>query len=271
MGVFSNKISREEVKTGDHIYTWRAVHTYAHHGIYVGDGKVVHFTSGRGPQTETRMLVSSSSTSYPLCLICKDHYSFEGFKVTSSCLDCFLAGGNLYLYQYNVSMRSFLAKPIGGTCTLEPSGPPEDVLFRANFQLQHLDGWFGDYHLQNNNCEDFAIYCKTGLLVYKKNKYGNSGQVNAVAAASAALVVNACGLTMVGVGVYCYARVRRDVSSKRMKGKVIEVSAKKLVSILESDCTSPREGWLSIAGSKFFGKQALGAPSGTESREAEHA
>ncbi|CAF1782523.1 unnamed protein product [Brassica oleracea] len=277
MGLFSNKISREEVKPGDHIYSWRTAYVYAHHGslslthfplyvsiilsnvslyagIYVGDNKVIHFTRGGGRQTETGTfldkLVVSSSPNYPQCLVCKDHSSFNGDKVITSCLDCFLAGGNLYLFKYNVSRSSFLAKPRGGTCTLAPSDPPEDVLVRANFQL-HMDGWFGDYDVTENNCEDFAIYCKTGLLVCKKNRFGTSGQVNAAAAASLALALHACGLSMLGVGVYCYGRVASDVSRN---GDVIKVPAKKLVSILESDRTSPREGWLSIAGPKFRGE-----------------
>ncbi|KAL0751469.1 hypothetical protein Bca101_033472 [Brassica carinata] len=199
MGLFSNQISREKVKLGDHIYTWRTTHAYAHHGIYAGKGKVVHFTHGGG--SPSGITVSSTLNYYPLCLICKEHYNFEGYKVIHSCLDCFLAGGDLNLYEYNVSMRFFIAKTIGGTCTLAPSDPPDDVLVRANFHLK-IDGCFGDYRLRNNNCEDFAIYCKTGFLVYKKNRFGTSGQVNAVAAASLGLAVNACGLTMLGISAY---------------------------------------------------------------------
>lgn len=32
MGLLSHKVEREEIKSGDHIYTWRAVFTYSHHG-----------------------------------------------------------------------------------------------------------------------------------------------------------------------------------------------------------------------------------------------
>lgn len=32
MGVLSNKIERDELKPGDHIYSWRAAYVYAHHG-----------------------------------------------------------------------------------------------------------------------------------------------------------------------------------------------------------------------------------------------
>lgn len=32
MGVLSNKIEREQLKPGDHIYSWRSAYIYAHHG-----------------------------------------------------------------------------------------------------------------------------------------------------------------------------------------------------------------------------------------------
>ena len=35
MGFLSNKIARDEVKPGDHIYSWRQAYVYAHHGITI--------------------------------------------------------------------------------------------------------------------------------------------------------------------------------------------------------------------------------------------
>ena len=32
MGLISNKITREKLQPGDHIYTWRIARAYAHHG-----------------------------------------------------------------------------------------------------------------------------------------------------------------------------------------------------------------------------------------------
>lgn len=34
MGILSNKIERDEVKPGDHIYSWRNAYIYAHHGSF---------------------------------------------------------------------------------------------------------------------------------------------------------------------------------------------------------------------------------------------
>ncbi|XP_071727600.1 protein LEAD-SENSITIVE 1-like [Rutidosis leptorrhynchoides] len=91
-----------------------------------------------------------------------------------SCLNCFTGTGNLYLYQYGVDTTFKLR---GGTSTNSPSDEPKEVMHRAMYMLWHKG--FGDYHLVNNNCEDFALYCKTGLIVSSKSVLsGRSGQVN---------------------------------------------------------------------------------------------
>jgi len=33
MGLISNRVERSEIKAGDHIYTYRAVFAYSHHGM----------------------------------------------------------------------------------------------------------------------------------------------------------------------------------------------------------------------------------------------
>ncbi|GAB2260899.1 hypothetical protein Droror1_Dr00011754 [Drosera rotundifolia] len=44
------------------------------------------------------------------------------------------------------------------TCTIAQSDPSETVIHRAMYLLQN---GFGNYDVFENNCEDFAIYCKT--------------------------------------------------------------------------------------------------------------
>ena len=137
-------------------------------GIYVGEGKVIHFTRGAGQEIGTGTILDriifSSSPSHSLdnpCPLCGDQSKLNG--VISSCLDCFLWGGELYRFEYGVNPAFFIAKARGGTCTLASSDPPEAVLHRASYLLEK---GFGVYDLFKNNCEDFAIYCKTGLLVF---------------------------------------------------------------------------------------------------------
>ncbi|KAM7268160.1 hypothetical protein ACFE04_010326 [Oxalis oulophora] len=226
MGLLSNKISRDELKPGDHIYSWRQTYIYAHHGIYVGDGKVVHFTRGKGKEIiAPGFLILSSNSVYGSenpCQRCRDQSMLNG--VVCSCIDCFLSGGKLYLFPYNVSKSFFLAKTRGGTCTLAESDPVEEVIRRAWFLLEN---GFGAYHLFKNNCEDFAIYCKTGLLADNSVSVGRSGQASTPLYASFSALISSPyltssfgGMTAIGYGLYCYNRYFSDISKRHDVSKV---------------------------------------------------
>ncbi|KAF3433989.1 hypothetical protein FNV43_RR25092 [Rhamnella rubrinervis] len=130
-------------------------------GIYVGDGKVVHLTRAPG-----LIIFSSSDESSP------SHHSGED-RVVCCSTEEFVCGGDLYLYEYGVMTSLFIIKR-GGSCTSFTSDPPKDVLHRASILLEK---GFGDYHLFENNCEDFAIYCKTSLLRMDGPNRGISGQI----------------------------------------------------------------------------------------------
>nr|CAD1830287.1 unnamed protein product [Ananas comosus var. bracteatus] len=105
MGLLSNRVERSEINPGDHIYTWRAVYTYSHHGIYVGGSKVVHFTrkketSSSEPNSIKSNLSSDSPLSCPTFPDCGFQQPDSG--VVLSCLDCFLQNGSLYSFEYGV-------------------------------------------------------------------------------------------------------------------------------------------------------------------------
>lgn len=252
VGVLSNKIGREELKAGDHIYSWRSGYLYAHHGIYVGDDEVIHFTRAAGHEIGTgtvldRLLFSSSPASHATaCDRCttarhrhhlshsqsqEQHQQQEEGGVIISCLDCFLDGGHLYLFTYSVSPAFFLAKTRGGTCTLATSDPPALVLHRARILLTR---GFGAYSLFKNNCEDFAIYCKTSLLVETVFSVGRSGQLTSITAAISAVASSPlryltntnAGLALVSTGMYCVGRYVSDIGIRR---DVIKVSVERLV------------------------------------------
>jgi hypothetical protein len=247
--VLSNRVDWEYLATGDHIYSWRAAYLYAHHGtppqsmdridfscrcrrsdsdgipsdppppgIYVGDGMVIHFTRAVGHEIGTgtfldSFLFSSSSpaaaTTYQRC----GHLAHGCEGGVMSCLDCFLHGGgssgSLYLFHYAVSPAFFLAKARGGTCTLAVSDPGHVVVHHARYLLDK--GEFGTYSLFKNNCEDFTIYCKTGLLVETAFSVGRSGQLASLTAAFSTvassplrfLTTSSCGLALVTTGMYC--------------------------------------------------------------------
>lgn len=231
-GLVSNRIPRHALQPGDHIYTWRFAYSYSHHGIYVGDGKVIHFTRGQGRELGTGTFLdnfltssgSSPSHAYRTCEKCGVNSNSNG--VLLSCLDCFLAGDPLYRFEYDEKVVIFLARVRGGTCTLALSDKPEDVLHRADYLLKN---GFGCYHIFRNNCEDFAMYCKTGLLIINGNTIGTSGQAVSFLGAPLAAVFSSplkflltepWGIVAVSVGVYCVSRYAADISNRMDVTKV---------------------------------------------------
>lgn len=228
MGLLSNRVERSEIKPGDHIYTYRAVFAYSHHGIFVGGSKVVHFTrveTSANSDDEISSLGSSCPT-FPDC----------GFRqpksgVVLSCLDCFLRNGLLYSFEYGVSPSLFLAKVRGGTCTTAPSDQPESVIHRAMYLLQN---GFGNYDVFQNNCEDFAMYCKTGILILDKLGVGRSGQASSIINAPLAALLSSplkllmpspVGMATVTAGMYCMSRYATDIG---VRTDVIKVAVEDL-------------------------------------------
>ncbi|XWS58373.1 hypothetical protein CRYUN_Cryun08bG0028600 [Craigia yunnanensis] len=138
-------VRRDALTPGDHIYSNRKLRLYSHHGIYVGDDMVIHLM---GP---------SKVYSRSPCKKC-------GYKpqagIFKTCLDCFLEGHSLYRYQYDVSYLKLVFKR-SGSCSTWDCKPANEVVETAHLLLE--DKSFGDYNFFLNNCEDFAVYCKTGM------------------------------------------------------------------------------------------------------------
>jgi hypothetical protein len=183
---------------------------------------VVHFTPDR--DSNSNIWVSSDSSFYKSTLTCSS-FPDCGFRqsnngVVRSCLDCFLGNRSLYRFKYGVSRSVFFAHVLYGTCSTAKSDPPGAALHGALYLLQ---SGFGNYHVFQNNCEDFVLYCKTGLLVVgKKNAdIGTSGQPSSVSSVVGASLrglifsylnpttpVRAATLT---VGKYCMNRYANDI------------------------------------------------------------
>ncbi|MBA0611091.1 hypothetical protein Godav_011800 [Gossypium davidsonii] len=234
MGLLTNRVERNEIKPGDHIYTYRAVFAYSHHGIFVGGSKVVHFRPERNLDssidTSSNLLDPTSPRStcptFPDC----------GFRqpnsgVVLSCLDCFLRNGSLYCFEYGVTPSVFLAKVRGGTCTTAASDPLETVIHRAMYLLQN---GFGNYDIFENNCEDFALYCKTGLLILDNLGIGRSGQASSMIGAPLAALLSSplkllmpspIGVATVTAGMYCMTRYATDIG---IRTDVIKVAVEDL-------------------------------------------
>ncbi|OVA14747.1 LRAT-like domain [Macleaya cordata] len=261
MGILSNGAERSEIKAGDHIYTWRVVYAYSHHGIYLGGSKVVHFTQEQDGASTIGTSVNPSGSSLSLLSNLNSFNSSGsrsnlpsncptfpdcGFKqpnsgVILSCLDCFLGSGSLYLFEYGVTPSIFFAKVRGGTCTTAKSDPPDIVIHRAMYLLQK---GFGNYDIFLNNCEDFALYCKTGLLTLDKSGVGRSGQASSIIGAPlAAVLFTPLKFLMPGpvgvavtAGMYCMSRYATDIG---VRSDVIKVAVEDM---------SVNTGWVRRAG-----------------------
>ncbi|KAF5464499.1 protein LEAD-SENSITIVE 1-like [Juglans microcarpa x Juglans regia] len=237
MGLLTHRVERSQIKPGDHIYTYRAIFTYSHHGIFVGGSKVVHFrpernlnpgvgTSNDSDLYDSRLSLPSSCSTFPDC-----GFGQPNSGVVLSCLDCFLGKGSLYCFDYGVAPSVFLAKLRGGTCTTAASDPPETVIHRAMYLLQN---GFGNYDVFQNNCEDFALYCKTGLLIMDKRGVGGSGQASSVIGAPLAAILSSplkllmpspVGVATVTAGMYCMSRYATDIG---VRTDVIKVAVEDL-------------------------------------------
>ncbi|XVF42231.1 hypothetical protein PTKIN_Ptkin01aG0344000 [Pterospermum kingtungense] len=137
------------LKPGDHIYAYRGLHAYSHHGIYVGEDRVIHFIP-----TE----IVSNSNEKPPCPKCQYQHNVHRGLVRT-CLHCFSKGAPLRLYQYETSSLVKLLK-ISGTCSTSKCLSPETVVHKAN-ELRNNNS-FGRYDVVDKNCEHFATFCKTG-------------------------------------------------------------------------------------------------------------
>lgn len=158
--------------------------------------------------------------------------------VILSCLDCFLNNGSLYSFQYGVSPSIFLAKVRGGTCTTAASDPSALVIHRA---MHLFRNGFGNYDVFQNNCEDFALYCKTGLLtVGASSGVGRSGQASSVIGAPLAallssplklLIPSPVGVATLTAGMYCVSRYATDIG---VRSDVVKVSVEDLALNLDN-------------------------------------
>lgn len=194
----------------------------------MGSSKVVHFTRVASSSTsnDEAYSITAQCPTYPDCGLRQ-----PSSGVVLSCLDCFLKNGSLYSFEYGVSPSVFLAKVRGGTCTTAPSDPAEAVIHRAMFLFRN---GFGNYDVFQNNCEDFALYCKTGLLTVDRLGVGRSGQASSIIGAPLAALLSSplkllmpspVGVATMTAGMYCVSRYATDIG---VRTDVVKVSVEDL-------------------------------------------
>jgi hypothetical protein len=134
-----NSIARK-VKRGDVVGVPRML--YEHYGIYIGDNKVIEYTLA-----ENRLKIE----------IRKTHIKhFLGNSTTFFILDCEFEKplkSAPIIYRDEMKRRKVFS--------------PEETVKRAESRLGEVQ-----YNLISNNCEHFAIWCKTGLSIsYQVEEY----------------------------------------------------------------------------------------------------
>ncbi|XP_062074802.1 protein LEAD-SENSITIVE 1-like [Humulus lupulus] len=160
MSLISNRTNRSSLRKGDHVYSFRNLHAYSHHGIYVGDNRVIHFTRTQESESE-----SSADNNFKIER-CK-HCGYEPKKnrgVVKTCLKCFLKGHRLFRFKYGVPSSNLVLNR-SGTCTTGSCGYSEDEVVQRATDILKSDEGFGHFDIFENNCEAFAMYCKTGKSV----------------------------------------------------------------------------------------------------------
>ena len=133
-------ISTEEAKYGDVIFCCRCNSLYKHFGIYLGDGKVIHYVSLPGDSDMDHAVIletdmeafSKGDTVYVM--------KFPKRRHVSSIICKYLMTEDYHLYS------------------------PEETVLRAKSKLGQHGIRNGRYNLLENNCEHFAIWCKTGVM-----------------------------------------------------------------------------------------------------------
>ena len=148
--VIKNKITTEYIhecsgspEYGDVIFCRRKISLYKHFGIYIGNNQVIHFAP---PQSD---------------------YGSDAFIHTTS-LSHFADGDTVYRmtfpekYNSGSFLRSFVMSDDYHLYT------PAETVDRAKSKLGMKGVKNDGYNFIMNNCEDFALWCKTGIFESKQ-------------------------------------------------------------------------------------------------------
>lgn len=114
---------------GDHIFCFRTL-KYTHHGIDCGDGTAIHFSG--------------------------EPLSKSNAEICKATLDEFADGDEIFVVKYE--RQDYLARKSGSLVAVKIPLPREQVVAHAYSRLGE-----SGYHLFENNCEHFAVWCKTGI------------------------------------------------------------------------------------------------------------
>ena len=145
---FIHTVSDSELKKVDVIGVHRIGGIYDHYGIYTGRGKIIHFSnegSDFGGDIRVRRATLSQFKNGASNVFVVDFEAYRDYIENPSLFDLLEEG------IVGIALR----KLFGNELTLYS---PEETVERAESQL----GREG-YNIVFNNCEHFAVWCKTGV------------------------------------------------------------------------------------------------------------
>ena len=142
---FIRTVSDSELKKGDVIGVHRIGGIYDHYGIYTGRGKVIHFSNERGDFGGDICVRRATLSQFK-------NGADNVFVVDFEAYRDYLENPELFDFEglFKLAIDSFF----GNEITIYS---PEETVRRAESQLGE-----GDYNIVFNNCEHFAVWCKTG-------------------------------------------------------------------------------------------------------------
>lgn len=151
---FIRTVSDSGLKKGDVIGVHRIGGVYDHYGIYTGRGKVIHFSnegSDFGGDIRVRRATLSQFKDGADNVFVVDFEAYRDYLENPGLLDLLEEG----------IVGSALRKLFGReTITIYS---PEETIERAESQLGKGEKGEDKYNIMFNNCEHFAVWCKTGV------------------------------------------------------------------------------------------------------------
>ena len=154
----ADKLDGRILQPGDVICVSRMCNLYKHFGIYIGDDKVIHYAKGgsgiKGTIKEEKLVVFLDESDSLLTCVFPDTYGDP--RICRAYKPEDYKGGAPFRYKSIPATATFIRKIMREHEYHIYS--PEETIARAKQCLG-----IGGYNLLGNNCEHFALWCKTGI------------------------------------------------------------------------------------------------------------
>ncbi len=148
----------EVCRNGDILAVKRLGGVYSHYAVYVGNGKVIHYASRNGDFGSNISIHKADFSEFLLNELSYEILSFskEGDRPKHRRIDLIVNGLGAFAYPEFEGMPEFekYLRKLKGYHIYSP----EETVARAESRIGEKN-----YNLPVNNCEHFALWCKTGV------------------------------------------------------------------------------------------------------------